>query len=93
VVFFAASLAAEVPAAIWNNFIFKQSGVLMKLKTLKVEYITCAKCGRRLTAPKECAEIAGDIDTPLCGHCYRTVLFPDVKDYEGEMLDHASLPC
>ena len=63
----------------------------MKLDTFKAEYSVCSKCGRQLTAPKECAGIAADIDIPLCDACYQTVLFPDIKDYDCDILDFTCL--
>ena len=64
----------------------------MTLDSLSVEHICCSKCGRELTSPEEFAGVAADIDSLVCEDCYQTVLFPDSRDYNCEMMDCTDLP-
>ena len=63
----------------------------MTLDSFQVEHGSCSKCGRELTSPEEITGIVADIDSLICDACYQNLLFPEAKDYNCELMDHAGL--
>lgn len=56
------------------------------------EHVTCSRCGQKITSLKECVGIRDNSYNPLCDVCYQHMLFPNIKDYDSEMLDYSALP-
>jgi len=63
----------------------------MSSETSKFDLITCSRCGKKLIFFTKSVLIRDNKNDRLCYTCYQNMFFPDIKEYDTEMLDYSSL--